>query len=119
MRVGYSWAQRQAGPQNSAEQNNNRKINILPHIEEQTSVILVYHTNYSNSPLISDDPNPNRLILTMSMTLKFAPPQEFWDVVAKHKNIGVKKDKVLLFYKVLQVPVRLNLPEASEMGLRN
>lgn len=91
MRVGYSWAQRQSGPQNSAEQNNNWEINILPHIEEQTSVILVYHTNYSNSPLISDDPNPNRLILTMSMTLKFAPPQEFWDVVAKHKKYWGKK----------------------------
>lgn len=85
-RVGLSWAQREASPQNTAEQNNNWRENVQPHMEEQTGAIQTYMTRYSNTPLISDDPNPNRVSRTMSMTLKFAPPQEFWDVVAKYKK---------------------------------
>lgn len=90
-RVGLSWAQREVSPQQTAEQNNNWRENVLPHLEEQTIAIQIYMTSYSNTPLISDDPNPNRVSRTMSMTLKFAPPQEFWDVVAKYKKYWDKR----------------------------
>jgi len=91
-RVGLSWAQREAAPQQgTAEQNSNWRENVLPHMEEQTIAIQTYMTRYSNTPLKSDDPNPNRVSRTMSMTLKFAPPQEFWDVVAKYKKYWDKR----------------------------
>ena len=90
-RVGLSWAQREVSPQQTAEQNNNWRENVQPHLEEQTIAIQTYMTRFSNTPLISDDPNPNRVSRTMSMTLKFAPPQEFWDVVAKYKKYWDKR----------------------------
>jgi hypothetical protein len=118
-RVGFSWAQREAAPQNTAEQNNNWRENVLPHIEEQTGFgIQLYRTMYSNTPLKSDDTNPNRVSRTMSMALKFAPPQEFWDVVAKYKNFWNKNGSSYIVTSAATGPNTLNFIRRLRNGVK-
>ena len=74
-------------------------LNSAPHIEAVIGGgIYTYSADYSNTPYKSNDPNPNRVSRRRSMTLKFSPPKEFWDVIKKHAKYWDKKGHAIAVY---------------------
>ena len=96
---GLSWTERDSAPNSTLEMRNDFAINVAPHTEAVIGGgINTYNANYSNAPYKSNDPNPNRVSRTMSMTLKFSPPKEFWDVIKKHAKYWDKKGHAIAVY---------------------
>ncbi len=80
--IGKSWAEKDeisAMPTNS-EAANDFYANVSPHIEGVTGGdILIYQPEYSNSSV----EERSSKIRSNLLTLKYAPAQEFWDVIKR------------------------------------
>ncbi len=80
--IGKSWAQRDemSAMANNQEASNDFYLNVAPHIESVTGgEIISYRAEYSNS-----SPNErSEKIRSNIITLKYAPAQEFWDVIKR------------------------------------
>ena len=80
--IGLSWAQRDelSNLPTNTEAANDFYLNVSPHLEGVTGgEIITFQADYSNS-LPSES---SAKIRSNILTLKYAPAQEFWDVVKK------------------------------------
>jgi hypothetical protein len=98
-RAGLSWTEKDSAPAITLEMWNDFALNVSQHLEAVTGAgINTYAANMSNAPAKSNDNNPKRMGRVILHTLKFSPPQEFWDVIKKHAKYWDKKGYAIAVY---------------------
>jgi hypothetical protein len=118
-RYGLSWTEVAAAPSTTLEMKNDWARNVAPHIEAVTGGgISSYAPKVSNTTLKSSDTNPNRIIKTFVYTLKFAPPKEFWDVIAKFTKNWDKRGHSVVVLNSTTGPTTISFHRRLKTGLK-
>jgi hypothetical protein len=116
---GLSWAEREAAPSITLEMQKDFAQNVAPHVEGVTGGgIFSYARSASNTSWKSDDPNPSRMSRTMMHTLKFVPPQEFWDVIGKYAKLNDKLGRTVAVFNAFTGPGTISFIRRLPNGLK-